>query len=1294
MSCVQIAQGLFGLSPPKSITYRCCMRRSSNGHAAPVATVVLVVTVSLLMSIMMLGTAPPASAQFFQSSCSEGTLTRAATCEIEGQPPVQGLTCPDRALLEFEDGVCFLLINPSSTGVCPSGTTDTFEVGDLYCKRAVELEAGALCADGLELIGSRCLRYVNEFGLSCELGVLVINECVEQGQRAEPTGPLTCPTSTPGVIQDGDDCFTLERGVCPAGSGRGLGDDRCVVLEAVLGGGLTCSFEVRDGACLVSVDFEVGDSACPRDARGVAGSCYVIDPIPPSCPVGVVVGNRCEIYADPPIAGECDTGFAPAANDRCLQWEDAVPAGPDAPCPSGAVRGEYGQCRRPVGDAATRYYCEQPNSQLVENPQAAPSCLRTGVVICADNPGVVGCTTDVVCPEGATPDGSFGDDCRIPAAAEQRPEDCPDGARGAVDVCFIFASKLPPSEVGGFGSCRPNAFEDSLGRCVRPVANARGAYSCDQAHERLEGKKCLTGIGALIGCANPQMPATCPSPQVCPDGLAVMAENPRTCSATVPAAESDPRCGSGRGQAPECVGLVPRPDFGRTCAESSYLEDDFGRCYYVFTGQVSAGRFCPSANAKLEFDLQLNTYRCAVNVGFEACSLPQALSAQCGTSEQQCPVGYSPDDSLGGLCAQFTSTDVSSRPAYHCANPDDAVSGTPCVVVFPFIDPTQVILTCPVDATIETQGQCYRLVAATDSCPDATTPDPGSELCRRPVELLSSSNRCDGGFVSFGIRCFRYAAPDGLPNLDCAGSDAGQVVCDNTIKSSQESPGGELLEGGRTNVTYTGCSGGSAYLLVFYDGVTTGGGPMPEESAGVYSGFYFAIRPGGYRLTVSMECPDGRVYESVENVIAIDTFGPRGNGYVALAPDRVLDSRPGQLGQGANGVMSTPWGAGETRSVQVTGVGGVPTLGVSAVAMHVTSVSPTADSYLTVWPEGQRPLAASKNFGISAEGPLNHAGLTNDLLVVAAAGDGTVQFYNNAGTVDFVVDIVGYFTTTGGDLYNPLPPSRILDSRPGESGQGTNDAMSTPWAAGETRSVQVTSVGGVSSHLDVSAVALQVTSVSPTADSYLTAWGDGARPFTASKNFGVTADGAFNHAGLTNDLLVVPVGFNDTVQFYNNAGTVDFVVDVVGYYTRSRGYFVDRRGEAFNPLSPSRILDSRPNESGQGANHGFSSPWGARETRTVQVTGLGNVPADGVSAVAMHVTSVSPTADSYLTVWPDGVRPRAASKNFGVTARGPFNHAGLTNNLLIVPVSSDGTVQFYNNAGTVDLVVDIVGYYD
>src|SRR5260370_6741436 len=69
----------------------------------------------------------------------------------------------------------------------------------------------------------------------------------------------------------------------------------------------------------------------------------------------------------------------------------------------------------------------------------------------------------------------------------------------------------------------------------------------------------------------------------------------------------------------------------------------------------------------------------------------------------------------------------------------------------------------------------------------------------------------------------------------------------------------------------------------------------------------------------------------------------------------------------------------------------------------------------------------------------------------------------------------------------------------------------------------------------------------------------------------------------------------------------------------------------------------------------------------------------------MNVTVTGATAGSYVTVYPDGQpRPGTSSLDFAKGETIP--------NLVIVPVV-DGKVDFYNLAGTVNIIADMTGYY-
>ena len=112
------------------------------------------------------------------------------------------------------------------------------------------------------------------------------------------------------------------------------------------------------------------------------------------------------------------------------------------------------------------------------------------------------------------------------------------------------------------------------------------------------------------------------------------------------------------------------------------------------------------------------------------------------------------------------------------------------------------------------------------------------------------------------------------------------------------------------------------------------------------------------------------------------------------------------------------------------------------------------------------------------------------------------------------------------------------------------------------------------------------------------------------------------------------------------------------------------------PVTPFRILDTR--------NTGALGPG---VVRPLQVT-VGSVPANATSVV-LNVTEVSGTASSLLTVYPFNTpRPTASNLNFGAGT--------VIANLVTVTVGANagqGWIDIYNALGTVNVLVDIEGYF-
>jgi YVTN family beta-propeller protein len=139
-----------------------------------------------------------------------------------------------------------------------------------------------------------------------------------------------------------------------------------------------------------------------------------------------------------------------------------------------------------------------------------------------------------------------------------------------------------------------------------------------------------------------------------------------------------------------------------------------------------------------------------------------------------------------------------------------------------------------------------------------------------------------------------------------------------------------------------------------------------------------------------------------------DSGGGTRSVYVPIAPCRLADTRPGTDNVGTR---STPLAQTEVHTFQVWGTNGNCTIPASAtgIGTNVTAVNPTADGYLTVYPaDVERPLASNLNWTPTSPPTPNQ-------VTVGLSATGAVSAYNNGGTIDIIIDIVGFYET--------LPPT-------------------------------------------------------------------------------------------------------------------------------------------------------------------------------------------------------------------------------------------------------------------------------
>jgi hypothetical protein len=302
------------------------------------------------------------------------------------------------------------------------------------------------------------------------------------------------------------------------------------------------------------------------------------------------------------------------------------------------------------------------------------------------------------------------------------------------------------------------------------------------------------------------------------------------------------------------------------------------------------------------------------------------------------------------------------------------------------------------------------------------------------------------------------------------------------------------------------------------------------------------------------------------------------------------------------------------------------------LAPHVGyPTNPNCDGNGTCTSQGQRRLSIDEvittNTGGLAVVPMSQGG---------ACGSGSSSASVGAGT------------------FNPLPPSRILDTR--------NAIGTTRFPIGQRKSisVDVRGVGGVPNDGRVSAVALNVTATDSTLGGFLSVHPtDVSLPDVSNLNMvpGQTIP----------NLVIAKVGTDGRICIANDAGTTAVIADVVGWFDSTRA-----SGGSFQPLTnPTRVLDTRQTIAG------------AVGTSELQ---LQLAPPAGATGVVMNVTADAPShSQSFVTVWPTGQpRPNASSLNMVRGETAP--------NLVFAQLGSGNRVSFQNEFGATHLIADVVGW--
>jgi hypothetical protein len=377
-------------------------------------------------------------------------------------------------------------------------------------------------------------------------------------------------------------------------------------------------------------------------------------------------------------------------------------------------------------------------------------------------------------------------------------------------------------------------------------------------------------------------------------------------------------------------------------------------------------------------------------------------------------------------------------------------------------------------------------------------------------------------------------------------------------------------------------------------------------------------------------------------VIAPTQVSSPGGYFHPMTPVRIFSTRVSP---------NTPIAANATYRLQITGVAGIPTTNVTAVAVTLAVVTPANGGNLRVYPDQTtQPYTSWVNFqaGVSAA----------DMVIVAVGPDGKIAIGNSSGgAIDLLADVSGYFTSdptvANPATYAPMPLTRILDTRNGTG------AAKAKVAADGTLAVQVGGANGIPSVTQgLKAVAIQVTVINQANNGFLTGYPDGiTRPQASTTQF---------YTGNNVTVLeILPVGSNGKIDIYNgSSGTTDLIGDVTGYFMAGTS------GQKFHAIGGNRLI--APVAVASGATQAIST---------------------GTSVVALQPTLVlnigviAPASGGWLSTYADGTtRPGGTDVNFWAGSE-------TIANLTLSPASAAGVTDASNGGGSLQLYADCSGYF-
>jgi len=380
------------------------------------------------------------------------------------------------------------------------------------------------------------------------------------------------------------------------------------------------------------------------------------------------------------------------------------------------------------------------------------------------------------------------------------------------------------------------------------------------------------------------------------------------------------------------------------------------------------------------------------------------------------------------------------------------------------------------------------------------------------------------------------------------------------------------------------------------------------------------------------------------------------------APQRVLDTRRESAVGPANLIGRVA--AGETRDLPIVGQAGVPSAGVTAVAVNVTAVDIDQPTFVQALPTWRAAVGGYSN--INTDQPHQ---IRANFAIVPIGDNGTISLYTIAPG-DLVVDVLGYFTgapqpVAAGRFVELTAPQRVLDTR----ADGVALANRVPRAVPSPAGVDMS---------QVQALVMTVTGTSATQAGWIQA-------FPSDRPDVVAGTSTVNLVPGTSvaNTAIIPVGAGGvSVAGWFGTGSGHVVVDVVGYIT-SDAAPVDLSGR-YVPVRPARAFDSR-------TSTGDLTVAVPVEINAASAPGVA-VPADA-TGVVWNFAALNARQPGFGRVWAaDAPQPATSAFNWSIP--------GETRAASVIASVDGGRVKVLLDNGSgkpttvaAGLIADVFGYF-